>query len=89
MPAAVNNWLLQHLSDILHMTVERPAYIETTALGAAFFAGLQAGIYQSLDQIATLWQASASFSPKLLESDRQRLYQGWIHAVARTVTQAE
>jgi glycerol kinase len=86
---SVNNWLLQFLADILNMTVARPAYIETTALGAVFFAGLQCGVYQSLEQISTLWQASASFTPKLAENDRERLYQGWKNAVARIVTQPE
>lgn len=83
---SVNNWLLQFLADILNVTVQRPTCVETTALGAAFFAGLQAGIYQSLDSISSLWQANATFSAKASESQRINLYQGWKKAVARIVT---
>ena len=57
-----NKWLLQFLSDTLKMKVERPACSETTALGVAFLAGLQVGIYQSLDEITQLWQANAQFT---------------------------
>jgi glycerol kinase len=50
----VNDWLLQFLADILDLRVERPATIETTALGVAFMAGLGAGVYESVDEIAQL-----------------------------------
>jgi glycerol kinase len=86
---AANNWLLQFLSNMLGITVQRSACIETTALGAAFLAGLQAGVYQSLEEISHLWQANAVFLPKLTDSDRAFLYQGWEKAVARIVTHSE
>ncbi len=78
-----NAWLLQELSDVLSLTVERPAISETTALGAAYLAGLQAGIYDSLDTIAEHWQSAARYQPRLDESSRQRRLAGWADAVAR------
>jgi glycerol kinase len=83
---SVNNWLLQFLSSLLSVTVQRPACVETTALGAAYFAGLQVGVFQSLEEIATLWQASATFSPRFTELQRTTLYEGWKKAVVRVVT---
>ncbi len=81
-----NKWLLQFLSDTLNIEVQRPACIETSALGAAFLAGLQIGIYQSLDEITELWQANAHFMPVMPSETRERLYTGWQQAVARVLT---
>jgi glycerol kinase len=86
---AANNWLLQFLSNTLDVTVQRSAGLETTALGAAFLAGLQAGVYQSLEEISHLWQMSAAFTPNLPEPQRAVLYQGWQKAVERIVTHSE
>jgi glycerol kinase len=86
---AANGWLLQFLSNTLNVTVQRSASLETTALGAAFLAGLQAGVYQSLEEISHLWQAKAAFTPNLPETQRATLYQGWQKAVARIVTHSE
>src|SRR5579885_236114 len=80
-----NNWLLQFLSDILDLKVHRPICIETTALGAAYLAGLQIGMYDSLEQIAELWQMNACFSPQMSDSHRDRLYQGWKSAIDRVI----
>jgi glycerol kinase len=82
----VNNWLLQFLADIVERSVQRPACIETTARGAAFFAGLQIGVYQSLEEISHVWQADARFTPTLENAQREHLYQDWKKAVARIVT---
>jgi glycerol kinase len=81
-----NNWLLQFLADILDVEVQRPVCIETSALGAAFLAGLQVGVYQSLDQIAHLWRANASFMPNMSVVNRNQLYSGWQKAVTRVLT---
>ncbi|ODC03207.1 glycerol kinase [Terasakiispira papahanaumokuakeensis] len=78
-----NNWVMQFLADILNVQVDRPTLLETTALGAAYVAGLQLGWYDSLDDIAALWQKDCSFSPQLDDDTRQRLYDGWLNAVAR------
>ena len=80
----VNDWVVQFLADILRMPVIRPAVVETTALGAALFAGLQAGVYASLEEIAALWRADARFEPRMDAERADRLYAGWCAAVART-----
>jgi glycerol kinase len=81
----VNDWFLQFLTDILGVPVQRPACIETSALGAVFLAGLQCGVYQSLEEISQLWQASATFVPAMAKDQRDHLYQGWKKAVARVI----
>ena len=78
-----NDWLVQFLSDILNVDVDRPRVTETTALGAAFLAGLQSGVYQGLDEIEKLWGRERRFQPEMEPSQRERLYQGWLEAVER------
>jgi glycerol kinase len=79
----VNDWLLQFMADILGLTVERPKNIESTVLGAALLAGLQAGMFPSVDALSALWQRDAVFHPQMGEERRNRLYAGWVAAVAR------
>ena len=79
----VNNWLTQALADTLGVTVDRPVVTETTALGAAYLAGLQMGIFKSLDEISSHWQCDRHFRPVLDEPTRQARYAGWRKAVAR------
>lgn len=81
-----NRWLLQFIADILRIEVERPVCVETSALGAAYLAGLQIGLFDSLDAIATQWRQDASFYPTLSESTRDEYYAGWKKAVARVLT---
>jgi glycerol kinase len=83
---SANNWLMQFLADILGVEVQRPACIETTALGAAYLAGLQVGIYQSLDEIAARWQMDACFKPTMSADQREFLYQGWKKSVKRVLS---
>lgn len=83
---ATNDWLLQFLTDILQVNVERPRCVETSALGAAFLAGLGAGVYRSLSEIAELWQASKSFAPTMMNEKRETLYAGWRKAVDRVLS---
>jgi len=78
-----NDWLAQNLADVLQLPVVRPRTIETTALGAAFLAGLEAGVYGSLDDIATLWQAARRFEPRMPRPRADTLYAGWQDAVRR------
>lgn len=80
----LNDWVMQFLADILQVSVERPAVMETTALGAACMAGLQSGVYTSLDEIARLWQRNARFDPYMNAEDRGCLMAGWQQAVSRT-----
>ncbi|HSP58846.1 MAG TPA: glycerol kinase GlpK [Halomonas sp.] len=78
-----NSWVMQFLADMLGVQVDRPTVLETTALGAAYLAGLRLGWYQDLDEIASLWQCERSFFPSMEEGERQRLYKGWLEAVER------
>lgn len=82
---AANSWLLQFLSDMLGLEVQRPTCIETTALGVVYLAGLQVGMYQSLDEISRMWQMSASFHPQMSAVENERLYAGWERAVGRVI----
>jgi len=79
----VNDWLMQFLADILNVSVERPRVTETTALGAAYLAGLQTGVYESLKQIAKLWEQERRFEPVMRPVLRESLYAGWLDAVER------
>lgn len=78
-----NNWVCGFLADVLQIAVQRPAVIETTALGAAYLAGLQLGVYASLDEIAQLWAHDEAFEPNRPAQEMQALYDGWLDAVKR------
>lgn len=78
-----NNWVMQFLADILGVPVERPEVTETTALGVAYLAGLQAGWYSSLDEIASHWHLQRRFTPRMASEHRASLYSGWLDAVKR------
>lgn len=80
---AVNDWLLQFLADMLACPVIRSNNNETTALGAAYLAGLQSGAYQSLDSIAQNWAIDKEFTPAMAAAQRDELYSGWQRAVDR------
>ena len=79
----VNDWLCRFLADILGVPVERPAVTETTALGAAYLAGLKAGVYRDLGAIAAAWRCERRFEPRMDPEERQRLHEGWLDAVRR------
>ncbi len=79
-----NDFLVQRLADLLNCEVHRPTVAETTALGAAYVAGLQAGVFASLENITTHWQLQKNFVPEKQESWRETCYQGWLEAVRRT-----
>lgn len=84
--AVKNNFLMDFQSDILNVPVERPQVIETTALGAAYLAGLAVGYWDSQDEIAKQWAIDRKFEPKMDEETRTKLYEGWKKAVATTRT---
>ncbi|HET9331827.1 MAG TPA: FGGY-family carbohydrate kinase, partial [Steroidobacteraceae bacterium] len=83
-----NDWFCQFLADVLEARVERPAELETTALGAAFLAGLATGVWSDLGALAGHWQAAEVFNPRMDAKLRERLLAGWRHAVARTLLPA-
>src|SRR5690606_26252138 len=80
-----NDWLCQFLADMLDVAVERPRVIETTALGAAYLAGLATGVYAGQDAVAYGWQCERRFEPRMTASDRERLYAGWQKAVQKVL----
>jgi len=80
---AVNDWLMQFLTDIIGIPVVRPQTVETTALGAAQLAGLQSGVYTSLEEIGALWRVDRRFEPALDKAQADMLYAGWREAVSR------
>ncbi|NDP37876.1 MAG: glycerol kinase GlpK [Rhodoferax sp.] len=83
--ACVNNLLMQFQADLLGIPVVRPAVIETTALGAAYLAGLATGVYQSTDELSALWQAERRFLPTMSPARAAELMERWEHAVRQTV----
>lgn len=82
--ATANSWLLQFQADQLQVSVQRPVVQETTALGAAYLAGLAVGYWSSLDDLRRNWARDAVFQPVADAATRERLYQGWKRAVERS-----
>ena len=79
--ATTNNFLMQFQADILQIPVERPVITETTALGAAYLAGLAVGYWGSQADILQNWQLNKTFQPHLAPQKSESLYQGWLQAV--------
>jgi glycerol kinase len=82
---AANDWFCQFLADVLEARVERPRELETTALGAAFLAGLEAGVWPDLTALAGTWTEAGVFTPQMSTARRAQLLGGWRHAVRRTL----
>ncbi len=80
-----NNWFSQFLSDIIDLKVIRPKVQETTALGAALFAGYKVGVFKSLNEIKHLWKKDKDFKPKISRSRRNKLIKGWNLAIKKTL----
>ncbi|MDH5737183.1 MAG: glycerol kinase GlpK [Gammaproteobacteria bacterium] len=78
-----NDWVCQFLADTLRVEVDRPLITETTALGAASLAGLQTGLFGSLEELAMTWKAEQRFAPLLAAEDMAMRYAGWLDAVRR------
>ena len=83
---AVSDWTMQFLADILGAPVDRPRVLETTALGAAYLAGMHQGVYPGLDGFAETWALDRRFSPGLDPGLREKRYLGWWDAVRRTLS---
>jgi len=81
-----NDWFCQNLADLIGRPVDRPAVTETTALGAAYLAGLGAGLFPSLEGVASAWRLERRFEPSLAASVRDARYSRWKDAVARVLT---
>ena len=82
--ASANNLLMQFQSDILGVPVERPVSVETTALGAAYLAGIEAGFWTS-SQLSERWHKDRVFTPQMEAPEREKLYKGWKKAVRRVM----
>ncbi|HBW34898.1 glycerol kinase GlpK [Desulfosporosinus sp. BICA1-9] len=82
--AVANNLLMQFQADILGTRVDRPEIIETTALGAAYLAGLAVGFWKSKEELASRWLLDRRFEPEMEEENRAKLYKGWLKAVERS-----
>jgi glycerol kinase len=87
--ATVNNALMQFQADILNTRVARPKITETTALGAAYLAGLAVGYWKSIDQIRDQWQLDKGFDPVMKEEERAMLKKGWQRAVRSAIAWAD
>lgn len=81
-----NDWLAQQLADLVQIPVDRPKVIETTALGTAFLAGLQVGIFDSVDDIAQHWHLQRHFDIEMAAEASTGLYEGWQEAVQRVIS---
>ncbi len=82
-----SDWTMQRLSDVLGAPVDRPRVLETTALGAAYLAGLQMGFYPPPDEFAKSWALERRFTPQLESARVEKMYAGWQQAVRRTLSE--
>ena len=83
--AVANNLLMQFQSDLLGVSVDRPQVIETTALGAAYLAGLSVGVWESKEELIQNWQLNTRFKPQMEQAEKEKLYKGWQKAVKRAM----
>ncbi|MHB8157760.1 MAG: FGGY family carbohydrate kinase, partial [Desulfocucumaceae bacterium] len=83
--AVANNLLMQFQADLLGVPVERPRVIETTALGAAYLAGLAVGFWESKEELARRWQLDCRFESRMEDARRVKLYTGWKRAVTKSM----
>ena len=83
---AASNWTMQMLSDLLNLPVDRPKNLETTALGAAYLAGMQVGFYPPIEDFAKSWKSENQFNSKMPEAVRQKKLSGWKDSVNRTLS---
>ena len=87
--ASRDQFLMQFQADILNKTVLRPAIRETTALGAAYLAGLATGVWKDRGEIRSLWHCNMTFTPSMEAPEREKLLAGWHKAVGRSRDWAE
>ncbi len=83
---SASDWAMQFLSDIIGAPVDRPQVLETTALGAAWLAGMRAGVYPTQADFAAAWALDQTFEPNMDEATRTRRFKGWQNAIGRTRT---
>jgi glycerol kinase len=81
-----NNMMMQFLSDILQVKIERPANQESTAIGAAYLAGIYAGIYKDVADVEKLWKTDQIFEPKISIDQAEQFYDGWKKTIERLIS---
>ncbi|MCL2430771.1 MAG: FGGY-family carbohydrate kinase, partial [Alphaproteobacteria bacterium] len=82
---SASDWTMQFLADVLDASVDRPVVRETTALGVAFLAGWQAGIFSGPEDFSTTWHLDRRFEPTMTAAGRERRCKGWSDALARSL----
>lgn len=87
--ASSNNFLMQFQSDMLNVNIDRPKVVETTALGAAYLAGLAVGFFEDKEEIKSKWNVDKEFNPTIDEEKRSKLYKGWKKSVSRALMWAK
>src|SRR5439155_21196486 len=83
--SVVNNLLMQFQADILGVPVQRPQVAETTALGAAYLAGIATGFWSSAEEVAEHWAVNRTFEPQMSADQREKLYADWKRAIERSM----
>jgi glycerol kinase len=83
---SASDWAMQFLADILGAPVDRPAMLETTALGAAWLAGMKAGVWPGMEEFAARWEAERRFEPSMGQEEREKRHAGWRDSVGRVLT---
>jgi len=83
---AASDWTMQMLADLVQLPVDRPKNLETTALGAAYLAGMQVGFYPPMSDFSESWQSENQFNSKMANDLREKKLAGWKDAVSRTLT---
>ena len=86
---AVSDWAMQFLSDVLGAPVDRPRVVETTALGAAWLAGMRASLFPNADEFSAMWRLERRFEPMMEPECRHARYAGWKDAVRRTLSHTD
>lgn len=81
-----NNWFCQRLADLTGLTVERPKYTETTAMGVAYLAGLSTGIFSDQSSLSEVWTLDRRFEPTISHNQRESLFEGWQKAISKIST---
>ncbi len=84
-----SDWTMQYLADTLASPIDRPSILETTALGAAWLAGMKSGVWPDMEGFSESWKLQNRFKPRLDEAERTRRYKGWLAAVESTISQAK
>ena len=79
---SASDWTMQYLSNIIQAPVDRPVFLETTALGAAWLAGVKADVYPGIENFSKQWDRDIRFNPKITKTESGDLYNGWQNLIS-------